>query len=124
MRERETQTCKPAHNQDSPRELWNGYTGTILLLASKISQLYTYMYSLQYGFETDLYPLDWNHTEKSCIASYYSHFSTNIKIRIIRLIPVLLAWPLAPRYYNKTGFNLIIFRFDIRGKLSIIRCNK
>ena len=30
-----------------------------------------------------------------------------------------------PFGFNKTGFNLIIFRFDIRGKLSIIRqCDK
>ena len=25
---------------------------------------------------------------------------------------------------NKTGYNLMIFHFDIRGKLSIIRCDK
>ena len=30
-------------------------------------------------------------TEKLCIASNYRQFSTNIKIKIIRLIPVLLA---------------------------------
>ena len=30
-------------------------------------------------------------------------------------------WPLGA---DKTGFNLMIFHFDIRGKLSIIRCDK
>ena len=32
-----------------------------------------------------------SHTEKSCIASYYRQFSTNINIQILELIPVLLA---------------------------------
>ena len=32
-----------------------------------------------------------SHTEKSCIASYYTQFSTNIKIKIIRFKPFLLA---------------------------------
>ena len=36
-------------------------------------------------------------TEKSCIESYYRQFSTNIKLKIKRLIPVLLAMPLATR---------------------------
>ena len=31
-----------------------------------------------------------NQTEKSCIASNYRQFSTNIKIKIIKLIPVLI----------------------------------
>ena len=37
-----------------------------------------------------------SHTEKSCIASYYKQFSTNIKIKSIKLIPVLilLSWGL------------------------------
>ena len=30
------------------------------------------------------------HTDKSCIASYYRQFSTNIRIKIIKLIHVLL----------------------------------
>ena len=38
--------------------------------------------------------------EKSCMASYYRQFSTNIKIQIIPPIGV-----------NKTGFNLIIVQF-------------
>ena len=42
-------------------------------------------------------------TEKSCIASNYRQFSTNIKIKIIKLKN---------------------FHFDIRGKLSLIRCDK
>ena len=53
-----------------------------------------------------------SHTEKSCIASNYRQFSMNIKIKIIKARA------------NKTGFNPIIFHFDIRGKLSIIRCDK
>ncbi len=48
-------------------------------------------------------------TEKACIEPNYRQFSTNIKIKIIKLKP---------------SFNLKIFSFDIRGKLSIIRCNK
>ena len=32
-----------------------------------------------------------SHTKKSCIASYYRYIATNIKIKIIKLIPVLLA---------------------------------
>ncbi len=31
-----------------------------------------------------------SHTEKSCIVLCYNHFSTNIKIKNIKLIPVLL----------------------------------
>ena len=31
-----------------------------------------------------------SHTEKLCIASNYGQFSTNIKIKILKLIPVLL----------------------------------
>ena len=38
-------------------------------------------------------------------------------LKTITVMPVLLASPLA----NKTGFN---FHLDIRGKLSIIRCDK
>ena len=48
-------------------------------------------------------------------ASYYRQF-----IKIIKLILVLLA---RPQQALKTGFNLITFHFNIRGKLSIIRCN-
>ena len=29
-----------------------------------------------------------SHTEKSCIPSYYRQFSMNIKIKVIKLIPV------------------------------------
>ncbi len=32
--------------------------------------------------------------------------------------------PIRPLAADKTGFNLKIFHFDIRGKLSIIRCDK
>ncbi len=57
-------------------------------------------------------------TEKSCTASNYRQFSTNIKIKAIKLIPVLLTLGT-----NKTCFNLIIFLFNIRGKLSINAIN-
>ncbi len=63
-------------------------------------------------------------TEKSCIASNYRQFSTNIKIKIIKLKPSFVSPSLRPLAADKTGFNLKIFHFDIRGKLSIIRCDK
>ena len=53
-----------------------------------------------------------SHTEKLKIASYYRIFFTNIKIKIRLLGP------------EKTGFNLTIFHFDIRGKVAIIHCDK
>ena len=63
-------------------------------------------------------------TEKSCVASNYRQFSTNIKIKIIKLKPSFVSPGLRPLAADKTGFNLKIFHFDIRGKLSIIRCDK
>ena len=33
-----------------------------------------------------------SHTEKLCISSYYKQFSTNVKIKTIKLIPVLFAF--------------------------------
>ena len=64
-------------------------------------------------FSADLEPV-LSHTEKSCIALYYRQFSADVKIESI---PVLLALTFGP---NKTGLNLIIFHFNIHGKLSII----
>ena len=55
-------------------------------------------------------------------ASNYRQFSTNIKIKIIKFIPVLLARDLRPIRDNKKGFNRIFLSFYIHGKLSIIRC--
>ncbi len=56
-----------------------------------------------------------SNSEKSCIASYYRQFSTtNIKISIIIF---------GPSRRTKLVL-LIIFIFDNRGKLFIIRCNK
>ncbi len=61
-------------------------------------------------------------TKKSCIASNLRQFSTNIKIKIIRYITVLLARAFGPSLgANKIGFNLKNFHFEIRGNLSIIR---
>ena len=64
-----------------------------------------------------------SHTEKSCIALYYRQFFTNIKMKIIKLIPVCCSGfcPLEP---NKTCLSILFFYFDIRGKLSNIRCDK
>ena len=58
-----------------------------------------------------------NRNEKSFIASYYGQISTKMKIKITQLMPVLLARA------NKTGLNLLIFHFNISGKLSIIPCD-
>ena len=50
-----------------------------------------------------------SHTEKSCIASYKT-ISTNIKIKVIKLLHILLT--------HAFGFNIIIFNFHIPRKLS------
>ena len=57
-----------------------------------------------------------SHTYKSCIASFSRLIS-------IKLIPVLLALDFCS-FGLTIGFNLIIFLFNIRGKLSLIRCDK
>ena len=64
-----------------------------------------------------------SYTEKSCIALYYRQFSTNIKVKIIILIPVLVNPDLRPKGGNKTSFNLKNFHINIRGKLSTILCD-
>ena len=46
-----------------------------------------------------------SHIEKSCIASHYRQFSTNINIKIIKSIPVWLARAYSPFGANKIGFN-------------------
>ena len=46
-------------------------------------------------------------TERSCKASNCRQFSTNINIKIIKSLGA-----------NKAGFNLILFHFNIGGKLS------
>ena len=51
-------------------------------------------------------------------------FSANIKIKITKLIPVLLACGLRHFGAKKTGFNVLICNFKIREKLSMIRCDK
>ena len=48
-------------------------------------------------------------TEKPCIASYLRQLSADINMKNYKI--------------NKTGFSLIIFHFNIRGKLSIIQCD-
>ncbi len=50
---------------------------------------------------------------------FYEYQNKNHKIDTSFVSPGLR--PLAA---DKTGFNLKIFHFDIRGKLSIIRCDK
>ena len=52
--------------------------------------------------------------KKTFIASYYGQIFTKIKIKITQLMPVLVVRA------TKTGLNLLIFHFDISGKLSII----
>ena len=49
-----------------------------------------------------------SHAEKSCIALYYRQFFTNIKIKIIKLIPVCCSGfcPLEP---NKTCLSILFF---------------
>ena len=37
---------------------------------------------------------------------------------VIKIIPISFAWG------HKTGINLMIYHFDIHGKLSIIQCKK
>ena len=61
-------------------------------------------------------------TEKSCTASYYRQFSTNI-INYKINTSFFLSESSAP-WGNKTGFIPITYRFKIRGKLSIVRCDK
>ena len=61
-----------------------------------------------------------SHTEKSCIASYYRQFSMIIKIKKFKINTNFVIPGLRPL----TKLNLIILYFDIRGKLSIIRCDK
>ena len=45
-------------------------------------------------------------TEKSCIAPYYREFFTKIKIKNIKLIPVLLAVAFDPSGLTKLGLFL------------------
>ena len=51
-----------------------------------------------------------NNTEKSYIASYCRPFFTNIKIKIIKLIPVMLDRKFGPSTLTKL---VLIFRFFI-----------
>ena len=51
-----------------------------------------------------------SHTEKLCIA-------------FKRLLPVLLSQAFGTAWSCMTSFNFIIFHFNIRGKLSLIRCH-
>ena len=64
-----------------------------------------------------------NYTEKLCIASFYRQYSTNIKLKIIKLKPVLIAMAFGHAGLRKLVLNLKIFHFDIFGKLTIIRCD-
>ena len=51
-------------------------------------------------------------------------FSTNITIKIIKSLPVLLTRSFRSPEANKTGNDLIILYIYFRGKLFIIRCDK
>ena len=58
---------------------------------------------------------------KLCIASYYRQFFTNIKIKINTSFVCQVLWSFVS---NKTVVNLIVFHFNIYGKLSIIQWDK
>ena len=58
---------------------------------------------------------------KSWIASYYRQFSANIKLTKNIMDTSFVSSGLWTLWANKTGFNLLILIFYIRGKLSIIR---
>ena len=54
-----------------------------------------------------------SHAEKSCTATYYRQFFTNIKMKRIKLIPVLLVKALGPSGQTKLVLILItILLFD------------
>ena len=61
------------------------------------------------------------HTGKLCIVSNYRQFSTFSKIKKNMKFVSPGHQPLGA---NKTGFNFIIFHFNICGKLSVIRWDK
>ncbi len=63
-------------------------------------------------------------TEKSCLSSYSSQISTNIKIKIIKLILNFLARALGTSGPKKLVLFVDFFILNNRGKLSIIRCDK
>ena len=51
-------------------------------------------------------------------------FHSSIQIKILKLIPILVAFDFGLSWLKQQVSILIIFHFDIRGKLSIIRCDK
>ena len=61
-----------------------------------------------------------SHTEKSCIVSYYRQFFTNIKIKLLKLKPVLLV----PRGRSPRLLSNYFFYFNIHRRLSLIRWDK
>ena len=48
-----------------------------------------------------------SHTEKSCIALSYGQFSTNIIIKIIKLILVLIVYPSFGSRYDPAGLDYL-----------------
>ena len=81
----------------------NDLHGQIINILMHLNEL-----NFQYGFENDKYPLDKNWFSDILQNHIVYHCNTDI----------------FSSRANKTGFNLIIFHFTIRGKLSIIRCDK
>ncbi len=77
-----------------------------------------YQKSIQVRLQNQLIPAGLepilSRTEKSWIALYYRQLSTNIKIKILKLIPVLLARALGP-WGITNWFYFIILHFNIRG---------
>ena len=49
------------------------------------------------------------HTVKSSVAMYYRQFSTNIKIKIIRINTIFVSSGLRPIVSKTTGLNIEIF---------------
>ena len=62
-------------------------------------------------------------TEQSCIASNSRQFLYEYQNKTQKINTSLVSPGRRPHGANKTGFNLKIFHFDIRGNLSIIRCD-
>ena len=59
-----------------------------------------------------------SHTEKSCITWNYRYYPTNIKIKIIKLIRVFLAWAFDPSGLTKL-YPIIIFFILISARKAV-----
>ena len=100
--------CYPVEYPDGQQEMfkWSFIcpNQTVFDQVNIFNNSFSRMASKPDGLETVL-----SSTYKSFIELYYREFTKNIKVKIIRLIGA-----------NKTGFYLIIFKFNFCKKLSII----